>query len=1662
MKIKIFFSFLLLAIFPSAYGGVVKFNVEPRFYYEAAAWLGGGGGPTTVVYKAETMEEAYGIASRQYHDTSCQVNDKGETNCRDASPPEAIGTYVNGRNTNYYSYGIPDYGSGRADAVAISLRYECPTVFNGDYVSPDINREKIDATHERFSCEISVFDDDSCNDCDASGNPVLPSTGQKIQSEADYPTTKTGLAFERTYRSNRKKFLSVAHQGWYGNLSGQGSHCYPAFWRKANGQTEKYCYPLLNSVQLWRGESGRHVLYTGAPGDLQAKSFGQYAISLGSGGNYHLRSKDNYLYVLDSTGRVLQKASADGRVRLLYRYQNARTSPALETPSGLLVESTDIFGRKLQFSYDASDQLVSMLDPASQLYTYEYSDLQRLSKVNYPDGTSRSYLYEAVSQSGCAPDRENLLTGITDEAGVRYATFTYQCDGRAASSEHAGGVYKHLFSYYFTPWPSESYVVDPLGTKYQYNYDKIGEKYLLSWVTVSNSPEPASAPSLGYVRDSHANVVTFYQSGRPTCFEYDLSRDLQTSKVQALPPNMACSTLAANPSNFPATARKTSYEWHPVWAMPERVAEPRLLTTYVYNGRPDPFAGGSIAQCAPASALLPDGSPIAALCKKVEQETVDANGASGFSAPLKAEAPARTWSWTYNNAGQVLTEVNPAGAVTRLEYHAATGANATEGDLKSVTDPSGQVTSYTRYDKHGNVLEQIDPSGAVTLYGRDARQRVTSITRNGLTLTMSYLPTGLLKTLAQPSGYQITYQYDAAHRLTGWQDNRGGLGSYVLDAMGNPIQEQVQDGAGAIAFTLSRTIDAINRVASETAGGTLAADYRYTANSDLASYTNGLSQATSYTYDSLRRLTAERNPQGLQATLAYDARDAITEARDFKGVATAYGRDTLGNATQSTSPDSGSATAVYDSLGLVQSVTDALGRVTQITRDALGRPTQIQSAGSDGITAPASALRYGLSGPEYNAPGSDQGSAGQLSEIADPGVTTRWQRDALGRVTRKVQILANGDTRSVAYSYVPAGQGGAGSIAAITYPSGKQLSHQYDATGRLTGLQWDGHPLLANITWSPLGQPTGWQWSGFVQATGGSPAPLTEQRSYNAAGQLAGSALLALTWDAAGRVSQIQQEHQLPATDGSTTQQATITSVYSYDSAGRLTGNTHTAPAGLLLPAGWSLPDTLGPTSATYAYDANGNRTQAQYSAPTTAGALSTLQRSFQTEASSNRLQSYTETVTIPGSATQTRSVNYQYDASGALQHKGDGNYLHYGADGRLAQVSASASGDSPQRISYTTNSLGQRMFKSDTRPPASSAAAVTEHTVYAEDGVGSTVLGQYANLRSADHAGLPGESDSTEVIYLTTPAGPLPVAAQINGRLYAIDADHLNTPRRLTTPQGQVAWQWLITGFGETPPTTAAQGYAQPGIVNPYSYGEDLQFALRYPGQQWDAETQLAYNLNRYYDPQLGRYVQGDPIGLDGGWNRFAYVAGNPLNFADDEGLQRRAGGPATPTWGQAQLNFQGVSLTNQIRQYQPNYSYSYASAPGQGFTAANIGQLQSALQRLQNGGACVSISSPNLRYDVDAMARAAAVPDRNGLTRAGRAMDKHGAGQRSPDSPFPRPRGGPQQKNADGQFQVEDILTHPGSVFNQLGRGGVGVRTPDGREIRFDADGRFSGFIE
>jgi len=103
----------------------------------------------------------------------------------------------------------------------------------------------------------------------------------------------------------------------------------------------------------------------------------------------------------------------------------------------------------------------------------------------------------------------------------------------------------------------------------------------------------------------------------------------------------------------------------------------------------------------------------------------------------------------------------------------------------------------------------------------------------------------------------------------------------------------------------------------------------------------------------------------------------------------------------------------------------------------------------------------------------------------------------------------------------------------------------------------------------------------------------------------------------------------------------------------------------------------------------------------------------------------------------------------------------------------------------------------------------------------------------------------------------------------YYFHNDHLGTPQVLTDASGSIAWKAVYTPFGEAVVSIAT-------VENPF----------RFPGQYYDQETGLHYNYFRYYNPQTGRYITPDPIGLEGGINLFAYVQGNPITLTDRLGL--------------------------------------------------------------------------------------------------------------------------------------------------------------------------------
>ncbi len=126
-----------------------------------------------------------------------------------------------------------------------------------------------------------------------------------------------------------------------------------------------------------------------------------------------------------------------------------------------------------------------------------------------------------------------------------------------------------------------------------------------------------------------------------------------------------------------------------------------------------------------------------------------------------------------------------------------------------------------------------------------------------------------------------------------------------------------------------------------------------------------------------------------------------------------------------------------------------------------------------------------------------------------------------------------------------------------------------------------------------------------------------------------------------------------------------------------------------------------------------------------------------------------------------------------------------------------------------------------------------------------------------------------------TSAAANVTVTGVTATAVYYIYTDQLNTPRAITNEAATPVWKWDNTDpFG-----------ANAANEDPDGDTNKFVFNLRFPGQYLDKETNTHYNYYRDYDPSIGRYIQSDPIGLDGGINTYSYVNANPLSDVDPTG---------------------------------------------------------------------------------------------------------------------------------------------------------------------------------
>jgi RHS repeat-associated protein len=653
-----------------------------------------------------------------------------------------------------------------------------------------------------------------------------------------------------------------------------------------------------------------------------------------------------------------------------------------------------------------------------------------------------------------------------------------------------------------------------------------------------------------------------------------------------------------------------------------------------------------------------------------------------------------------------------------------------------------------------------------------------------------------------------------------------------------------------------------------------------------------LGQTTNQTLDALRRPIATKLPDGSQTSVAYNALNDIARATDPKGVATTYVKNAWGEVLQETSPDSGTTKYIRDAMGNVLGMQDARGQTSRYSYDALNRLTQVTRADGKVHTF----VYDGAATNSLIVPGAQ---TGYLRSIVDTSGTTTYSRDAFGRITRKVQLTQSGDIAAGAALLAPKSLGtnysytSAGDLASIGYPSGLTAVYTRDSIGQITGIstQQSGtgqisKPFITALTTNALGQPVSWQWNHCTPAVASTATAVSAStcrsasRSYNSAGNMTRNEFASYQYDAVGRMTKINQLMwaNVPTIGADSTITSKLVRIplgYSvgYDSRNRVTRIS-------------------GDAITKYQYDANGNRVsriRETYNSsggdvnPTTS-LESSLNQTLQVPLNSNQLLGFTQTLSTfnsKGQLSATNSaVNFTRDAAGNLTSDG---LRAFGYDAQNRHSTTLDSSGFTTR--YLHNALGQRVFKTIANATTSTTATSLGTTyVYADGALPSwSILGEYCN----------GDSQclQQEYIWLPTPNGSaIPVGLYRNSRFYALQTDHLGTPRIAVDDANLPVWQWPISAFGDVAPTGVLKATSQikgrVELANPAP--PVIKLNLRYPGQYFDSESNLNYNGYRSYAPAIGSYTQMDPIGLSGGWNRRGYVGGNAFGYSDPYGLDR------------------------------------------------------------------------------------------------------------------------------------------------------------------------------
>jgi RHS repeat-associated protein len=863
----------------------------------------------------------------------------------------------------------------------------------------------------------------------------------------------------------------------------------------------------------------------------------------------------------------------------------------LNYTSGVLTSVSDSYSRSLSFTY-TSGLLTGVTTPDSLVLSYSYTTVDttshRLTSVGYntSPATSQTYLYANASYPF-------MLTGITDENGNTYASWSYDSFGRATMSEHAGGADEIQVSYDDTT--GNRTVTGPLGIQdtYQFTYLQ-GIPKVSEIDRAANSPIAAASRYFTYDTNGYLATATDWD-GNETTYTNDAYGD-PTSITEAYGAGIA---------------RTTTISYDATW-----VHKPYTTTKtgVTIDDRYDATKGNLLTH-------------------KLTDTT-------STSTPYSTNGQTRTWTYTYNTTGQLLTVTTPRTDLTLTTTYAYTG-----GTLTSITDGLSHVTTINTYTGGGLPTKITDANSVETDLAYDNRNRLTTKTvvkTGGNEVTSyTYIASGQphVVTLPDSGSDTLTYTYDNAQRLTTITNGASETTNYTLDAMGDVTAKTIKNSGGTTIASHTATFDALGHMLTSVgATGSESTSFAWDGQGNRITVTDANSNATGTAWDALNRASTVTDALTHTATPTYDARDNVTNQTDFNGYSTAFVFDGFPDAAiQKASVDTGTAVYYYDKDGNQTQRTDARSVVTNRTFDKLERPlTETFPAGT------GENIAY-----TYDATTGGNKGVGRLTSLTDESGSTTFVYDTFGNITSSVRVIG-GKTYTTSYSYDLANR-----LKEIIYPSGRYVDYTYDTHGYLTTVTTKPTSggtvttLASSIVHEPFGPIASFTYGNSLGQT----------RSYDANYWLTGI----VTANGATHIQNL---------------------TFGYDYAGNLTSVTDNLAAGRDQSFGVDALNRLHTASGaygsrTYTYDNNGNRAT-WYNG--------TITRTTTNTTSKNTMASITD-------GTNTRHFTWTNSGNMASDDRvmdgGLAASFTYGGRDRLESISISS-----QPVTFKINALGQRVSK--------------------------------------------------------------------------------------------------------------------------------------------------------------------------------------------------------------------------------------------------------------------------------------------------------------------------------------------------------------------------------